>query len=162
MRAYCARPRSSSCASNVPMQPRSRFSLSGVPFGRAIVFHVTKSGVAVCACLGADTRLVRLLLLLVAELAELGPLGVDEVLCTLEELVLAGEGARRRDMAAGRWGAFAERGSSVEASSAVASLESSSSFAALGSDVYFAQRSSTCWRVRALRFSSSADSVSKQ
>ena len=37
-----------------------------------------------------------------AELASLAPLGVELVLWTLDELLLAGEGARRREMAAGR------------------------------------------------------------
>ena len=67
------------------MHPRSRFS----PL-LLIVFHVTKRG-----CVSVVERM------LVALLASLTPLGVDPVLCRLEELPVAGDGATSRDMAAG-------------------------------------------------------------
>jgi hypothetical protein len=41
-------------------------------------------------------------LTLVALEASLTPLGVELVLCTEDELVVEGDGARRRDIAAGR------------------------------------------------------------
>lgn len=101
--AYCLNPLSTSLGSNVPMQPLSLFSANGVPFGFVTTFHVTNSGVAVSlVSFAREKKLLRLLLLLVAELASLAPLGVELVLWTLDELLLAGEGASRREMAAGR------------------------------------------------------------
>lgn len=147
------------------MQPRRRFSESFVPFDFATVFHVTKSGVAVglSSLRAREKRLLRLLLLLVAELASLAPLGVEMVLCTLDELVVAGEGARSRETAAGRYGdpsgaVGAVSASTSSASSAPGALGSE----AEGSALYFFHSSSTCCRFRASRFSRSAESASKQ
>lgn len=80
-------------------------------------FHVTKRGLGpgpsgfalLLLLLPAGKKLLELLFLLVAELASLAAplLGVEHVLCALEELVLPGaeveeEGARSLEMAAGR------------------------------------------------------------
>jgi len=73
-----------------------------------MVFHVTNNGLApmgrssLAVFLPREKKLLLLLLLLVAELASLAPLGVEQALCTLDELELPAEGARRRDIAAGR------------------------------------------------------------
>lgn len=91
------------------MHPLNRFS---PPRGVGRVFHVTNSGLssstlsfsAPLSLFPSDeSTLLPLLFLLVAELASLTALGVElVVLCTLDELVVDGEGASSRDTAAGR------------------------------------------------------------
>lgn len=156
------------------MHPRSRFS----PL-LEITFHVTKSGLpssarsfsaSLCNLFPSEKKLLRLLLLLVAELASLTPLGVELVLCTLLELALCGEGARSLDIAAGRYeDAFAVAAvggefSSKSSESEGGSKSSSGAFgsAAVGSALYLFQRSSHWRRLSGGRFSRLAESVSKQ
>lgn len=151
------------------MQPRSRLS------PRYNVFHVTKSGCSAVST-GAfsfrnlfprEKKLLLLELLLVAELASLTALlGVDTVLWTEEELVVEGEGARRRDIAAGRWFSAVTvpevdctSSSSESEGSRSASISTSSS---VGSALYCFQKTSTWWRDRGARFSRLADRDSKQ
>jgi hypothetical protein len=73
------------------MQPRSCLDPLLVT-----VFHVTKRGWA-----SSVGRLLVLEFLLIELLASLIPLGVELALCTLDELVVAGDGAKSRDIAAG-------------------------------------------------------------
>jgi hypothetical protein len=89
----------------VPIQPRSLFSPSLVT-----TFHVTNRGLGSPTLafssffkrLPSEKILLRLLLLLVAELASLIPLGVELTLGTLDEFDVEGGDARSRDTAAGR------------------------------------------------------------
>lgn len=161
MMAYWRRPRSSSCASKVPIQPRSLFSDSLVPSVFSITFHVTNNGVAASLSsfrtrLLDEKKLLLLLLLLVAELASLTPLGVEFVLWTLTVLLLAGEGAIRRETAAGRYGDPPAPWSwAVSSSGALGSGADESA-------LYCFQSSSTCRKFSAVRFSRFADNVSKQ
>lgn len=149
------------------MQPRNLFSDNLVPLVRSTTFHVTNSGVAVSlsslrARLPSEKKLLRLLLLLVAELNTLTPLGVELVLCTLDELLLAGEGARRRETAAGRYGDAPAAAVALMSSSWARSSSGASGSSASGTVLYLSHSSLTCRRLRAGRFSRFADSVSKQ
>lgn len=118
------------------MQPRSRLSPLLVT-----VFQVTKSGLS-----STDE------VMLVALLASLIPLGVEPALCTLEELPVAGDGAIRRDMAAGLYAGSVDSLSSGACSGSVV----------VGSSVYFAHSVSTSRRERFDRFSRLAARLSKQ
>jgi hypothetical protein len=105
-------------------------------------FHVTNSGES-----STDDCM------LVALLASLMPLGVELALCRLEELPVDGEGARRRDIAAG-FAPGGERASMSEGTSRGSVV--------VGSSVYLDQRASTSGRVRPRRFSRLAVRLSKQ
>ena len=117
------------------------------------VFHVTNSGCS-SDLRGLEKRLLRLEFLLVALLASLTP-GVELALCTLEELVVDGEGAKRREIAAGLYEV------SVAAGSA-SSSPSASSVVVVGSALYFSQRSSTWCSGNGDLFSRLATRLSKQ
>jgi hypothetical protein len=118
------------------MHPRSRRS----PL-LDTVFQVTKSGES-----STEDRVVALL-------ASLMPLGVELALWRLEELPVEGEGARRRDIAAG----FAPGGERASTSAGT-----SRGSVVMGSSVYLDQRASTSGRERPRRFSRLAERLSKQ
>jgi hypothetical protein len=80
------------------MHPRNRLSPLLVT-----EFHVTNSGWSSTV----EARLVALL-------ASLIPLGVELTLCTLDELPVAVDGARRRDIAAGLYDESAALGGDSE------------------------------------------------
>lgn len=124
------------------MHPRSRLSPLLVT-----VFQVTKSGLS-----STDD------VMLVALLAELTPLGVELVLCTLDELPVAGDGALRRDIAAGLYAGSAALGGDRESLSS----GTCSGSVVVGSSVYFAHNVSTSRRERLGRFSRLAARLSKQ
>lgn len=121
------------------MHPRNRLS----PL-LLIVFHVTNRG---CASVVEQ--------MLVALLASLTPLGVDPALCRLEVLPVAGDGATRRDMAAGLYAGSAALGKPLSSGTCSGSV-------VVGSSVYFDHNASISRRERAGRFSRSAVRLSKQ
>lgn len=132
------------------MQPRRRASF--VP--GEIVFQVTKrgcwvSGPVVVFVFGRGSRELPLL---VALLAVLVPLGVERALCRLLELVVLGEGARRRDKAAGLY--------ARSASASASASEASSDEAVVV--LYFSHSVSTSSRDSEGRFSRLAARLSKQ
>jgi hypothetical protein len=124
------------------MHPRNRFSPLLVT-----AFHVTNSGWSSTV----EAKLVALL-------ASLIPLGVELALCTLEELPVAADGARRRDIAAGLYeGSIALGGDSESSTSGT-----SSGSVVVGSSVYFDHSASISRRERLGRFSRLAERLSKQ
>lgn len=135
-----------------------------------MTFQVTNNGLPASALalsspldlFPSEKKLLRLLLLLVAELDSLTPLGEELVLCTLDELALPGEGARRRDIAAGRYGESFAVVAGAAFSSISSESEGSRTSGTLGSALNLFHRSSTSRRLSGGRFSRLAERDSKQ
>ena len=160
--AYDDSPVDSGSGSNVPMQPRSRFSCEELD----IVFHVTKRGgawsasssrssssssvVASCSAAALSTRSVLLLLWLVTLLCVSLALGVELALGRLEELDDDDGDARMREMGAG----FNDE--------SAAGAEPASSSTPDAVRWYFVHRDSTLASESAGRFSRLATRLSKQ
>jgi hypothetical protein len=102
--------------------------------------------------------LLALEFLLIALLAALTPLGVELMLCTVDELAVAGDATKSRDIAAGLWERSTVPGGDLESLSSIGSKAS----VVVGSALYFVHSTSISRRERPLRFSRLAVRLSKQ